>query len=304
MVAGFFPSVANGVAEIRSPLLPILPGGLILQITTKLDPGANIQSLINLQNEQIQRTLLYALIPVVVAFSFIVFVFYRSRRESFFKNRELDFKLRLAEGELKALRAQMSPHFIFNCLNSIHHYMHADHAHAGEYLVKFSQLIRHVLETSGQRMVPLIDEIEANRHYMELEQLRLNNSFEFNIHCNLEFQADKLQIPPMIIQPFIENSIWHGINQRGTGGCIDIHFSLFDDRHLKCDIDDNGKDHSTKSDIDLSRVVKKTSLGMLMIQERLGIINSLSGAHSRFEMVPQAEGKEGKRVSIIIPFED
>src|SRR5258706_11541129 len=168
------------------------------------DASVNLNALIEEQNNQVQRTLLLALIPVVVAFSFIVFVFYRAKREAFFKHREADFKLSIAEGELKALRAQMSPHFIFNCMNSIHHYMHANQNQAAEYLIKFSQLIRHVLETSSLRMVTLADEIEANRNYIQLEQLRLNHSFEFTIHIDSKIDVNNVQIPPMIIQPFIE----------------------------------------------------------------------------------------------------
>src|SRR5579872_5741589 len=97
------------------------PGLLLFQ-----NSQAYASSLVEQQNEQVMRALVFVLIPVVVAFSFIVFVFYRSRRETFFKNREANLKLSIAEGELKALRAQMSPHFIFNCLNSIHHYMHTN----------------------------------------------------------------------------------------------------------------------------------------------------------------------------------
>src|SRR5258708_17444215 len=92
---------------------------------------ASLSSLVEQKNEQVQRAFIMVLIPVVVAFSFIVFVFYRSKRETFFKQHEANLKLSIAEGELKALRAQMSPHFIFNCLNSIHHYMHTNQAQAG-----------------------------------------------------------------------------------------------------------------------------------------------------------------------------
>jgi LytS/YehU family sensor histidine kinase len=265
------------------------------------DSAVSLNSIVQERDSQVQRTLLLMLIPVVVAFSFIVFVFYRSRREAFFKHQEASFKLSIAEGELKTLRAQMSPHFIFNCMNSIHHYMHANPAQAGEYLIKFSQLIRHVLETSSQRMVSLIDEIEANRNYIQLEQLRLNHSFDFTIHISPSLNPNEIHIPPMLIQPFIENSIWHGLNQRGEGGHIEITFSEKDDRHIQCDIVDNGKESIGKSELDLSRVVKKTSMGMTLIQERLAIINTLYGSKAGFEIFKLSEGK---RISLHIPFED
>jgi LytS/YehU family sensor histidine kinase len=266
------------------------------------DAAANLSALIQKEDDQVQRAVLLALIPVVVAFSFIVFVFYRSKRESHFKQVEANFKLSIAEGELKALRAQMSPHFIFNCMNSIHHFMHSNQAGAGEYLIKFSQLIRHVLESSSQPMVPLSDEIDALRHYIQLEQLRLNHSFEFSIHFESGFNTDNVEIPPMIIQPFIENSIWHGLNQLGGGGRIDIRVSEKDDRHLLCEVDDNGQESVGKSKLDLSHVVKKTSMGMSLIQDRLQMINSLYRTEAGFTITPHAEGMNGKKVSITIPF--
>lgn len=266
------------------------------------DTAANLSALIQKEDDQVQRAVLLALIPVVVAFSFIVFVFYRSKRELHFKQVEANFKLSLAQGELKALRAQMSPHFIFNCMNSIHHFMHSNQVGAGEYLVKFSQLIRHVLESSSQPMVPLSDEIEALRHYIQLEQLRLNHSFEFLIHFETDLLPDAIEIPPMIIQPFIENSIWHGLNQLGSGGRIDIRFSKKDDRHILCEVDDNGQANVAKSKLDLSHVVKKTSMGMSLIQDRLNVINSLHHTEAGFTIVPHAEGLSGKKVLITIPF--
>lgn len=266
------------------------------------DAATNLSALIQKEDDQVQRTVLLALIPVVVAFSFIVFVFYRSKRESHFKQVEANFKLSLAEGELKALRAQMSPHFIFNCMNSIHHFMHSNQAGAGEYLIKFSQLIRHVLESSSQPMVPLSDEIDALRHYIQLEQLRLNHSFDFNIEFESGFTPDSIEIPPMIIQPFIENSIWHGLNQLGSGGLIDIRFSVKDDRHILCEVRDNGQSNVPKSDLDLSHLVKKTSMGMSLIQDRLKVINSLYHTQAGFTIVPHSDGANGKKVSITIPF--
>lgn len=250
---------------------------------------------------QVKRAVLLALVPVVVAFSFIVFVFYRAKRESFFKQKETELKLTIAQGELKALRAQINPHFIFNCLNSIHHYMHQqDPAVAGNYLVKFSQLIRHVLESSTQRIVPLVDEIEANRIYMQLEQLRMNNSFEFSILWASDINPDEVCIPPMLIQPFLENSIWHGIS---SGGKVEVEFGMKDPDHILCTIKDNGKKQHEKSEIDLSTKVKKTSLGMSLMRERFETLNQVSSGKAEFTFLEREDGVPGKQVIITIPFE-
>jgi len=264
-------------------------------------------ALLEQQDNQIQKTLLFALIPVVVAFSFIVFIFYRARRESFFKQKEAEFNLNKAELELKALRSQINPHFIFNCLNSIHHYMHrSDASKAGEYLIKFSQLIRHVLETSSYRMIPLVDDIYALRLYMQLEQLRMNHSFDFDINVCSGIDAEATQVPPLLIQPFVENSIWHGLNHRGPGGKININIARGENM-LTCTIEDNGHEGGLKEDFDLSHSVKKTSLGMALIHERLDVVNHLYHTKANFTMTQLLNDKnenEGKRVTLELPYED
>jgi sensor histidine kinase YesM len=270
-----------------------------------IDTKNSVLGFVSLQEEsalQIERAVLLALVPVVVAFSFIVFVFYRAKRESFFKQKETEMKLAVAQVELKALRAQINPHFIFNCLNSIHHYMHQqDAAVAGNYLVKFSQLIRHVLESSTQRIVPLSDEIEANKIYMQLEQLRMNNAFEYSIVWQDEIKPEEVCIPPMLIQPFLENSIWHGVS---NGGKIEVAFGLLDRDHIRCTIRDNGKTLQEKSDLDLSTKVKKTSLGLSLMRERFDTLNLVSTGKAGFTFSEREDGLPGKQVTIMIPFED
>ena len=259
------------------------------------------------EDSQLVTVILFTLLPTVIAFAFIVFVFYRARRESFFKQKEAELKLSISEVEMKALRSQINPHFIFNCLNSIHHYMHSnDLKLAGEYLVKFSQLIRHVLETSYSRMITLGDELQALRLYMQLEQLRLNHSFEFAITTDEFPDLDTVSIPPMLIQPFVENSIWHGLNHRGSGGQIHIKVTRDGDM-LKCTIEDNGYDKTEKQSHDLSLMVKKTSLGMSLINERLEVVNTLYRVNAGFimsDLVDAENRKCGKKVELLLPFEE
>ena len=257
--------------------------------------------LIAQENEMVQQLVLLALVPVVIAFSFIVFVFYRARREAYFQKKETDLKLSIAEGELKALRAQINPHFIFNCLNSIHHYMHSnDVPRAGDYLIKFSKLIRYVLESSALRFVPLADEIDANRIYIQLEQLRMNHTFTFEISCSDQLQPDNLEIPPMLIQPFVENAIWHGVS---TGGHLELHFAPFKEEHIQCTIKDKGKTSSVREAHDLAGVVKKTSLGMSLMRERFDTLNHVHGTKASFTLTDRTDGVEGKQVTLIIPFQ-
>jgi len=259
------------------------------------------------QDQQIRVAILFSLLPVVVAFSFIVFVFYRAKRESYFKQKEMEFKLNISELEMKALRAQINPHFIFNCLNSIHHYMHQrDARQAGEYLIKFSQLIRYVLETSSSRMVSLADDLEALRAYMELERLRLQLSFDFEINTNEIPDTYAINIPPMIMQPFVENSIWHGLNSKGHGGHIKISVSKKGDL-MHCLVEDNGRRKHASTGDDLSSGIKKTSMGMALIKDRLAIISSIYRVNAGFKMedcMSDPTPKEGTRITLVLPFEE
>ncbi len=278
-----------------------------LAVLQNLSADSDAARLLQQQDSQLQKTLLFALIPVVVAFSFLVFIFYRAKRESFFKQKEAEFNLSKSELELKALRAQINPHFIFNCLNSIHHYMHrSDTARAGEYLIKFSQLIRHILETSSYRMIPLADDLMALKLYMQLEQLRMNHTFDFNITMAGNIDPEVIQIPPLLIQPFVENSIWHGLNHRSAGGMIDLKFTR-DDKMLTCVIDDNGAEGGVKESFDLSNLVKKTSMGIELIQERMEVINQLYKVKTQYtftDLLDNDMKKIGKRVTLVLPYED
>lgn len=255
------------------------------------------------QEQQIRTAVFLGLIPVVVAFSFIIFLLYRSKRELLFKQKESEFRLNIAELEMKALRAQINPHFIFNCLNSIHHYMQQNNVRqAGEYLIKFSRLIRYVLETSSSRMVTVADDLDVLRIYMELEQLRLQGSFEFEIATESIADPDAIQIPPMILQPFVENSIWHGLSQRSRGGKIYIHL-LKKNEMMQCVIEDNGerKEKSASSD----SLMKKTSLGMSLIKDRLSVISKTCHVDASFTVEDRQHDPtpgEGTRIIIRLPF--
>ena len=259
---------------------------------------ANIDRDANSLNE-VDLALMLGAAPVLLAFSFIIFVIYRSRREA--EARKVETKLRLskAEGELKALRAQINPHFIFNCLNSIHHFIQTQESKlASEYLIKFSKLIRYVLESSSKNWVTLEEELEANQLYMELEQLRVSQAFRFVFEVEDGISPSQTYIPPMMIQPFLENSVWHGLSQDGE---IRVNFRSNGGAALSCHITDSGAGQVEKSDYDLSRFVKKSSLGINLMTERFSNLRELRGLEAEFEIQEIDSG--GRRVLLKIPFE-
>ena len=152
---------------------------------------------------------------------------------------------RIRELELRAIRSQMNPHFIFNALSSIQNLINRSaNQEANKYLIDFSRLLRKVLATSEKKLVPLSDEIEQLQLYLKLEQLRFPFSYSLTVDNNIE--PDAIEIPGMLIQPFVENAVKHGIAPRGTGEII-IRLSL-QDQLLVIDIIDDGPGMVTETE--------------------------------------------------------
>lgn len=187
---------------------------------------------------------------------------------------ERDFEKKLADSELQALRAQMNPHFLFNCLNSINSFIiKNEQEQASEYLSKFSKLIRRVLSNSKSSNVTLTNELEALELYIELEALRFNKKFNYKISVDSEVEMDYIEIPPLIIQPYVENSIWHGLmhKKEGTGSLI-INIKK-EGETLICVIEDNGIGREAAKKLKSKTAVKQKSYGMNITKERLQFIN-------------------------------
>ena len=175
---------------------------------------------------------------VVLGIGLIILGLVRNRIKQVKHRAILDRKA--SEMELKALKAQMNPHFIFNVLGSIQRYMLANNAQlANEYLTKFSRLTRMVLNHSDKLLVSLNDEIQALRYYIELEQLRLSHRFSFSIEVAPTLNANHIEIPPLFIQVFVENAVWHGLSPLAGGGKLEIVFEDHGDL-MKVIVRDNG----------------------------------------------------------------
>lgn len=255
-------------------------------------------------DKQTKKIIFISLVPTVVAFLFFFFILYRNQREALFRQKEAELKNQIAEVEMKALRAQINPHFIFNCLNSIHRFMYANKMNeAGEYLIKFSNLVRLVLENSTHREVPLNDDLLALQLYIEMEQLRMDHYFDYVLEVAPEINTHTTLVPPLIIQPFVENSIWHGLNNKPERGTITIAISKQDNMLKYCITDDGVK--TTLPDEQLAISIKKKSLGTSLTKERLDILNRLKGTHAGFtvnDMLDEKKNYMGKRVELVLPF--
>lgn len=186
-----------------------------------------------------------------------------------------EFAKRLAETELAALRAQINPHFLFNSINGIRHEIMLGRMHEAEtYLVKFSTLVRMILENTGYQIIPLQQELKALQLYIDLESLRFDNQFSFCLELNPEIDPERTFIPPMLIQPFVENAIWHGLRQKEGEGTVEILIEQSDDK-LFVTITDNGIGREKAREIKSKSTLKKRSLGMEITGNRLEIIEKI-----------------------------
>jgi sensor histidine kinase YesM len=198
-------------------------------------------------------------VTLVLALMFLLFKNWLRLERSEKAKQVAELKQKATELEMQALRAQMNPHFVFNSLNSINRFiLKKQGAEASEYLTKFSKLIRMILNSSANVAVSLAEDLEALRLYLELESLRFDNKFNYKIECDPEMDADQIQVPPMLLQPFVENAIWHGLMNKEGEGHVWINISQ-ENSTLLCTITDDGI--GRKKAAELSRPVSTGQWG-------------------------------------------
>lgn len=217
----------------------------------------------------------YILGSILITALIILVIYKRFKR----KNKELRDRLEVEKSlldlEQKALRLQMNPHFIFNALNSIHNLIILnDSAKARYALSKFSKLMRMVLENSREKLISVDDEVETLENYVQLEKLTTQNEFDFKIEIDEEIDTNEPILPPLMIQPFIENAIIHGFKNIMHTGEIIVSFKLLDEHILQCTIDDNGIGRANASKINAQKENYHKSTALQVTQERLSNINS------------------------------
>ncbi|HEY6901622.1 MAG TPA: histidine kinase, partial [Puia sp.] len=197
---------------------------------------------------------------------------------------QLSYEKKLAVMEMNTLRAQMNPHFIFNSLNSINTFiLKNDSENATEYLIKFSQLVRLILDNSRTEWVLLENELKALALYIELESLRLDNTFTHSITTDPEVLKQPVIIPPLIIQPYVENAIWHGLlNRRKPGGRMTVDIKKEDEK-LIIQIGDNGIGREEAGRLRKKRQHK--SHGMNITAERLSVVNEVYHVHADVSVI-------------------
>lgn len=219
----------------------------------------------------------------------------------------MDTQKKMADVEMQALRAQMNPHFIFNCLNSINRYIvKSDQATASLYLTRFAKLIRLILDNSNSKSVTLANELEALRLYIEMESIRFEKKFSYKITVGEGVQPDSVYVPPLIIQPYVENAIWHGLLHKETAGHLSIHISRTATCLLECTIEDNGVGRQKAKELKSKSASTKKSLGMKLTEDRLALLNKQIQAEASVEVVDLvvSDGEPaGTKVILKIPID-
>lgn len=241
-----------------------------------------------IEKNRIANKYLTVILGLVILGAFISFIVYKKRKDA-----EARVKINTAKIEMKALRAQMNPHFIFNALQSIQTFLiqHKEEK-ANEYLIKFSKLMRMVLENSQYADITLDNEISTLNLYMELESIRLKFPFTHEFQIDQSVNIDSDRIPPLILQPIIENSIWHGFQYKNGPGHIQIKVFIEGEK-LVVTVEDNGIGRTERKQLVNPLLEKKDSLGTKLIGERLKILDETHGITTSF-IIQDLFDKDGK----------
>ncbi|HEY4653698.1 MAG TPA: two-component regulator propeller domain-containing protein [Cyclobacteriaceae bacterium] len=190
------------------------------------------------------------------------------RREEKLKT---EFNKKLAEVEMTALRAQMNPHFLFNCLNSINRFIvRSDAETASNYLTKFSRLIRLILQNSKAPTITLKSELEALRLYIEMEEMRFESRFDYTIKVDERVESEFVEVPPLLLQPYVENAIWHGLMHKESRGRLTVEITR-DDGWLRCVVEDNGIGRQKAQQLKSKSATRDKSMGMKITTDRLNL---------------------------------
>lgn len=238
-----------------------------------------------------QQLVIYGLVFIALMLGITSYFIYKSAQASKAANQLL---------ALKSLRSQMNPHFIFNALNSVNHFIaQQDERTANKFLSEFSQLMRLVLENSQEDFIPLHKEYEILSLYLKLEHYRFRDKFEYELELDSTINTETVEVPPMLIQPYIENAVWHGLRYKESKGKLSLRLYK-EQTMLIVEITDDGIGRKRSAELKTENQKKHTSTGIRNIQERLAIINKVYKTNYRVSIM-DLDGGTGTRVRIEMP---
>ena len=228
-----------------------------------------------LGQQSLMNAILVGSLFAVILLGFIIFrnILLRRNNEKLEDKRQVaELQKKTSEFKMQTLQAQMNPHFIFNSLNSINRFIvQSDKSQASEYLTKFSRLMRIILQNSQASLIPLAMEIESLHLYLELEVVRFSHRFEYQIDINQNLEVDFIKVPPLLIQPFVENAIWHGLMHKEEKG--QLHIEIFPESDfLFLIVRDNGIGRQQASKYSQTPTTRHRSVGLKLTAERIDLL--------------------------------
>lgn len=213
------------------------------------------------------------------------------------EKQKLELANKLLENELRINRALMNPHFVFNSLNTLNHYILTNNNDiASDYLVKFSKLIRKILDSNVSDNISLEHEIELIHGYLEIEGMRFKEDIKYELIIDPKIIPSAIIIPIMMVQPFVENSVWHGLRDKKGDKTIHISFYKLDEKYIECIIEDNGTGRKKKEPNNL----EKKSLATGFVIQRLDLLNKIHSLNCSLT-IKDKENSGGTIVKIILP---
>ena len=239
-------------------------------------------------------------IIVIVTFLLLVAVLYFLYRQRLLQNQK-----RILTLEQDVLRTQMNPHFIFNALNSIKHYIiNNEQKNAVHYLNKFSKLVRKILESSKLKEVSLQEELETMDLYMNIENIRFSNEIDYTISVDENLDLSTIKVPPLVLQPFLENALWHGLSSKKGNKKILLSVFKPSSDFIQIDIEDNGIGRTASAKIKAKKIINRKSIGIELTKERLQ--NFIKDFQNPFSLIfndlfDEEEKPKGTKVALKIP---
>lgn len=208
----------------------------------------------------------YSLIAALILLTGLIFIIFRTLKKVQIKNKKI---------ALQSLRREMNPHFIFNSLNSVNHFIATNNElEANQYLTKFSKLMRGVMENSTEDFIPFQQELDLLQNYLALEKTRFADKFDYEIEVDENLNMQNLQVPGMLIQPFLENAVWHGLRYRSEKGFLKLNFTK-NDQYLNILIEDNGIGIEESKKQKTQHQKAREGRGMKNTLERIQLLNDL-----------------------------
>ena len=255
---------------------------------TQLEKERALKDELITKQNHFNNVLLIFIVLILLSLSVISIILYNN----ILKNKKI---------ALQSLRREMNPHFIFNSLNSINRFIAENNEmEANKYLSSYSKLMRTVMENSNRDFIPLSVELEQLRAYLELEQLRFRDKFEYSIQVDESLDTDSLMIPNMLIQPHLENAVWHGLRYKDETGVLSLTVSRKDGM-ISATVEDNGIGLKKSSELKTAHQKARLSRGQTNTVERIDLLNRLYHTKIRMEIIDKDGDMTGVIVKLLFP---